>query len=117
MIYEIRDYTIEKEWFEQYVVWVKEFFLPYAKNKINIIDFWAHDGVDAEVESKNSFVSTIGQPNITWVAKYNNKQERDDFFFANLETDLEWEKVWSNHPNPDAYIYKNARFFISINHD
>ena len=38
MIYEIRDYTIEKEWLEQYVKWVKE-FLPYAKNKINIIDF------------------------------------------------------------------------------
>ena len=37
MIYEIRDYTIEKEWLEQYVKWVKEFFLPYAKNKINII--------------------------------------------------------------------------------
>jgi len=26
MIYKIRDYTIEKEWFEHYVVWVKEFF-------------------------------------------------------------------------------------------
>ena len=116
MIYEIRDYTIEKEWLEQYVMWVKEFFLPYAKNKINIIDFWAYDGIEAEVEGKNPVVSPNGQPNITWVAKYNNKQERDDFF-ASLETDLQWEKVWSNHPNPDAYIYKNARFFTSINHD
>ena len=26
MIYEIRDYRIEKEWFEQYVVWIKDFF-------------------------------------------------------------------------------------------
>ena len=116
MIYEIRDYTIEKEWFEQYVVWVKEFFLPYAQNKINIIDFWAYDGVEAEVEGKNPVVSPNGQPNITWVAKYNNKQERDDFF-ASLETDPDWEKVWSNHPNPDAYIHENARFFRSIDHD
>ena len=108
MIYEIRNYKIEKEWLEQYVKWVKEFFLPYTKNKINIIE--------AEVEGKNPVVSPNGQPNITWVAKYNNKQERDDFF-ASLETDLQWEKVWSNHPNPDAYIYKNARFFTSINHD
>ena len=45
MIYEIRDYTIEKERLEQYVKWVKEFFIPYAKNKINIIDFWAYDGI------------------------------------------------------------------------
>ena len=90
MIYEIRDYTIEKEWLEQYVKWVKEFFLPYAKNKINIIDFWAYGCIDAEVEGKNPVVSQNGQPNITWVAKYNNKQERDDFF-AILGTDLEWE--------------------------
>ena len=116
MIYEIRDYTIEKEWLEQYVKWVKEFFLPYAKNKINIIDFWAYDGIEVEVEGKNPVVSPNWQPNITWVVKYNNKQERDDFF-ASLETDSEWEKVWSNYPNPDAYIYKNARFFTSINHD
>ena len=80
MIYEIRDYRIEKEWFEQYVVWIKDFFLPYAKNKINIIDFWAYDGIDAEVEGKNPVVSPNWQPNITWVAKYNNKQERDDLF-------------------------------------
>ena len=113
MVYEIRDYTIEKEWLEQYVKWVKEFFLPYAKNKINIIDFWAYDGIEAEVEGKNLVVSPNWQPNITLIAKYNNKQERDDFF-ASLETDLEWEKVWSNHPNPDAYIYKNARFLIRL---
>ncbi len=116
MIYEIRDYTIEKEWFEQYVVWVKDFFLPYAKNKINIIDFWAYDGVEAEVEGKNPVVSTNWQPKITLVAKYNNKQDRE-YFFASLENDPDWDKVWSNHPNPNAYIHENARFFSSINHD
>ena len=94
----------------------KRIFLPYAKNKINIIDFWAYDGIDLEVEGKNPVVSQNGKSNITLVAKYNNKQERDDFF-ASLETDLQWEKVWNNHPKPDAYIYKNARFFTSINHD
>jgi len=34
MIYEIRDYTIEKEWFEQDVVWVKEFFYHMLKIKL-----------------------------------------------------------------------------------
>ena len=81
-----------------------------------MIDFWSYDGVDAEVEGKYYVIFPNGQPIITWVAKYNNKQDRDDFF-ASLKTDLEWEKVWSNHPNPDAYIYKNARFFTSIIHD
>ena len=69
MIYEIREYTIEKEWLEHYVKWVKDFFSPYVKNKINIIDFWAYDGIDAVFEVKNPVVSPNGQPNITWVAK------------------------------------------------
>ena len=34
MIYEIRDYTIEKEWLEQYVKWVKEFFYHMLKIKL-----------------------------------------------------------------------------------
>ena len=73
-------------------MWVKEFFLPYVKNKINVIDFWAYDVLDAQVEGKNLVVSTNRQPNITWVAKCNNKKERDAFF-ASLETYPDWEKV------------------------
>ena len=34
MIYEIRDYTIEKEWLKQYVKWVKEFFYYMLKIKL-----------------------------------------------------------------------------------
>ena len=113
MIYEIRDYTIEEQWFEKYVFWAKNYFMPYAKEKIDIIDFWVYTGLDAEVKGQNPIVSTNGQPNITWVAKYENKMERDKFF-ESLETDPEWDKVWSKHPNPDAYIQENARFFKSI---
>ena len=74
MIYEIRDYTIEKEWLE--LINVKEFFLPYAKNKINIIDFWAYDGIEAEVEKYNDGSlerSRIGvYPNDAYIYKNNN---------------------------------------------
>ena len=87
--------------------------MPYAKEKIDIIDFWVYAGLDAEVEGENPIVSPNGQPNITWVAKYQNKLERDKFF-ESLETDPEWDKVWSKHPNPGAYIQENARFFKSI---
>lgn len=46
-------------------MWVKEFFLPYVKNEVNIIDFWAYDGLEAEVEVKDPVVYPNGQPNIT----------------------------------------------------
>ena len=113
MIYEIRDYTIEEQWFERYVYWAKNHFMPYAKKRINVIDFWVYNGIGAEIEGKNPIVSPNGQPNITWVAEYENKEERDNFF-KSLENDSEWEDVWGKHPNPDAYIHENARFFKSI---
>ena len=112
-LYEIRDYTIEPEWFDRYVYWAENHFIPYAKEKIDIVDFWVDKGIDAEVSGTNPIVSTNGQPNITWVARYNNKKERDAFF-ESLETDDEWAKVWAMHPQPDAYIHENARFFKSV---
>ena len=109
MIYEIRDYTIEEQWFEKYVFWAKNYFMPYAKEKIDIIDFWVYVGLDAEVEGQNPIVSPNGQPNITWVAKYENKLERDKFF-ESLETDPEWDKVWSK-----VYIQENLHFLSQLN--
>ena len=112
-IYEIRDYTIEEEDFEAYVYWAENHFMPYGNVGIEIIDFWVNRGDEAIVEGTNPIVSPNGQPNVTWVAKYKSREDRDAFF-ANLDVDPEWEKVWSKHPNPDAYIHSNARFFKSI---
>ena len=37
-INEIRDYTMEKDWFPQYVVWFEESFLPYlASRNVNVV--------------------------------------------------------------------------------
>ena len=112
-IYEIRDYTIEPEWFDKYVYWAENHFIPFAEKRIDIIDFWVNRGIDSEVSGANPLISPNGQPNITWVARYKNKEERDAFF-ESFETDDEWLKVWSKHPNPDAYIHENARFFKSV---
>ena len=112
-VYEIRDYTIEEEWFEAYVYWAENHFMPYGNARIEIIDFWVSTGEDAIVEGTNPIVSPNGQPNVTWVARYKSREERDAFF-ANLDVDPEWEKVWAKHPNPDAYIHSNARFFSSV---
>ena len=71
-LYEIRDYTIEPECFDRYLYWAENHFIPYAKEKIDIVDFWVDKGIDAEVNGTNPIVSTNGQPNITWVANIFN---------------------------------------------
>ena len=112
-IYEIRDYTIEEKWFDKYVYWAENHFIPFANKRIDIIDFWVDREIDAEISGANPVESENGQPNITWIAKYDSKKERDSFY-QSLEEDDEWAKVWSVHPNPDAYLVKNARFFKKI---
>ena len=37
-VYEIRDYTIEEEWFEAYVYWAENHFMPYGNARIEIIE-------------------------------------------------------------------------------
>ncbi len=98
-VYEIRDYTIDEDWFEAYVYWAENHFMPYGNARIEIIDFWVSTGEEAIVEGTNPIVSPNGQPNVTWVARYKSREERDAFF-ANLDVDPEWEKVWAKHPNP-----------------
>ena len=113
-IFEIRDYTMEPTVLEDYLIWAKNYFIPFAKNKIDIISFWGSKGINSEVSGSNPITSPNGQPNVTWVAKYRNKEERDTFYASLVDKNEEWAKVWAAHPNPKAYIHNNSRFFKSV---
>ena len=43
-IYEIRDYTIESEWFGAYKEWAKDIAAPWLKENLEVIDFWMDEG-------------------------------------------------------------------------
>ena len=113
MIYEIREYIIEDQWLEKYILWAKNYFIPFAQKKIGIIEFLADDGIGSEVEGSSPLEYPNGQPNITYIAKFKSKKERDDLFNS-MGNDPEWEKVWSKHPNPNAYVHSYGKFFKSI---
>ena len=51
-IVEIRYYTIEAKWFEQYVEWAKV-AAPWLKMHLDVIDFWVDDGVQAELDGSD----------------------------------------------------------------
>ena len=38
-IVEVRDYTIDPEWFESYKVWAEDLAGPWLKNNLDVIDF------------------------------------------------------------------------------
>ena len=74
-VYEIRDYTIEEEFFEAYVYWAENYFMPYGKERIEIVDFWVSRGDEAIVEGTNPIVSPNGQPNVCLL--YTSPSPRD----------------------------------------
>lgn len=80
VIYEIREYTIEDRWLEKYLLWAKNYFIPFAQKKVEILEFLAGDGICFEVEGSSPLEYPNAQPNITYIAKFKSKKERDDLF-------------------------------------
>ena len=49
-IVEIRDYTIDQEWFDAYKEWAKNLAGPWLKENLDVIDFWLDEELESEVE-------------------------------------------------------------------
>ncbi len=111
-IVEIRDYTIEPEWFEAYKAWAIEHAAPWLMANLDVIDFWLDDGMEAEVSGSNPVVSPNGQPNVCWIIRWPDRASRDAGFEA-FASNPEWQAIWAKHPNPNAYLQMNARFMKS----
>ena len=109
---EIRDYTIEPQWWDAYKSGSST-TAPCLKRKFDIIDF-----LDLRRPGGRSFrldpkPSPHGQPQVCWIIRWENKAARDAGFAA-LMKDEEWQAVWAKHPNPNAYLQMNGRFMASV---
>lgn len=111
-IVEIRDYTIEAEWFERYKVWAIEEAAPWLKANLDVIDFWMDDGIDAEVSGSSPSVSANGQANVCWIIRWPSLDARKEQF-GEIMSHPDWQKIWANHPNENSYLQMNARFMKS----
>jgi hypothetical protein len=108
-IVEIRDYTIDPEWFEAYRDWADELAAPWLKANLDVIDFWVDRGIESEVAGSAPEVPKHGQPNVCWIIRWPSKAVRDEQFGKIMGADG-WKEVWAKHPNPDAYLQTTVRF-------
>ncbi|WP_419946748.1 hypothetical protein [Candidatus Poriferisodalis sp.] len=111
-IVEVRDYTIDPEWFEAYKEWATEHAAPWLRDNLDVIDFWVDDGHEPEVAGSDPQVSPHGQPNVCWIIRWASRDARDEGFRATLGSQ-EWQDVWAKHPNPNAYLHLNVRFMTA----
>ena len=108
-IVEIRDYTIEAASFEAYKQWANEMAVPWLKANLDIIDFWMDCGIEAEVSGSSPQVPSNGQPNVTWIIRWDSIEDRRARFGETMSSP-EWKTIWAQHPNENGYLQMNARF-------
>lgn len=108
-IVEIRDYTIDPEWFDRYKVWAIEEAAPWLKANLDVIDFWMDAGIEPEVSGSAPVVSPNGQANVCWIIRWSSEADRKENF-AKIMGSPAWAAIWANHPNENSYLQMNARF-------
>ena len=108
-IVEIRDYTIEPEWFDAYKAWAEQFAAPWLRAHLDVIDFWMDCGIDAKVTGSAPRISEHGQANVCWIIRWSSKADRDEIF-GKVMGSTGWREIWALHPNPGAYLQTNVRF-------
>jgi hypothetical protein len=111
-IYEIRDYTIDPEWFDRYATWARTLAAPWLKKNLDVIDFWLDEGQPPETSGSNPVVSSNGQANVTWIIRWASQETREKDFPETMSS-KEWKEIWSKHPNENAYLHTNVRFMKS----
>ena len=112
-IVEVRDYTIESDWFEAYRDWADRLAVPWLKANLDLVDFWVDDGLEAEVAGTAPVVSPNGQPNVCWIIRWPSRDSRDEGFKA-FTQHPQWQEIWAEHPNPKAYLQTNVRFMKAV---
>ncbi len=108
-IFEIRDYTIEADWFPAYREWAVRDAVPWLRTNLDLVDFWIDDGMEPELSGSAPVESPNGQPNVCWIIRWPNREVRDEGFKA-FVNDPGWQEVWAKHPNPGSYLQANVRF-------
>lgn len=108
-IVEIRDYTIETEWFPAYCDWARDHAVPWLKENLDVIDFWLDDGLEPMVLGSDPQVSPHGQPNVCWIIRWPSLEARAEGWEA-MQHDPTWAEVIAHHPNRDSYLHTNVRF-------
>ena len=109
-IVEIRDYTIDSETIDAYRDWADKLAAPWLRANLDVIDFWVDCGIEADVSGSNPQISENGQPNVCWIIRWPGKAERDEQF-GKIMGSKGWQDIWAQHPNTNAYLQMNVRFF------
>jgi len=112
MIFEIRDYHYAPEKFDAYLKWAEE-AVPVLRDLMDVVGFWVDTGSEPEVHGSAPEKPSIGYANITWILRWDSKEQRDREFPKAIGSDA-WKAVWAKHPDPNGYVQMLSRFTTAM---
>lgn len=107
-IFEFRDYHYRRDLWHEYRAWSHRASEILA-DRFDVMGFWFDDGIPTRVEGSDPMDLRLGAPNVTWIIRWHDMQQRDQAWDA-LWQDKEWTRHWSRHPDSDGYLHMSIRF-------
>lgn len=107
-IYEIRNYHFDPDLFEEYAEVARGAYLTYLREHLDVVGFWINTDIPSEVRGAPQ--DELGSANITWIIRWNSKEERDKKLPEVLGTP-EWQEIFAEVPGGGAsYLRIESKF-------
>ena len=111
-IYEVRTYHFDPDRFAEYAAVARGEYQRYLREHLDIAGFWIDAGIPAEVRGAEQ--DELGPGNVTWVIRWDSKEERDEVLPQVLGSE-EWQAIFAEVPGGGAsYLRIEVRFMESL---
>lgn len=107
-IYEIRNYHFNPDLYDEYTEVARGEYLSYLREHLDVVGFFVDSDIPPEVRGAPQ--DELGSANVTWIIRWNSKEERDAKLPEVLGTD-EWREIFSEVPGGgSSYLRIESRF-------
>jgi hypothetical protein len=108
MIFEIRNYHFEPKRLDEYKAWAREHALPYLRQNLDLVGFWANAADEPEVLGVPT--DSLGTANITWIIRWDDLEQRNRRW-GEVFTSEQWGQIFSRVPGGlDSYLRRESKF-------
>jgi hypothetical protein len=114
MIYEIRNYWYDPNYFEEYKKWSTEKASPFFRSRWDVVGVWIDKGIPAKYGGSLPKDDSITPANMTWIIRWKDMEQRDKAWEDVAKT-KEWGELFSDVPGGSkSYLRTEAKFFAAI---
>lgn len=113
-MFEIRNYHFPPANFGEYKAWAESLALPYIRRKLDVVGYWVDNGMAAEYSGSLPKEENAARANITWIARWKDRAERDKVW-QDLSSDVAWQEILSQVPGgQESFLRIEAKFATEL---